>query len=66
MNKKLMTEIDLENEFGISRVTWRGWRFRKKGPKFIKLHGLVYYEREAVLEWYRSGREACASSGKAA
>lgn len=52
LQKKLLTEQEVEQEYGIKARTLQGWRFRRKGPPFVKLSGsVVRYDRTALDRW---------------
>jgi hypothetical protein len=68
--KRFVTEIDLESLTGIGRRTWARHRMFGRGPKFYKLHGVIRYDLQEVLDWIRShaagGEDTPASRGGAA
>lgn len=45
----LITEAEAARILNVSRGCLRQWRFRKKGPEFIKLEGTIRYSRRAIL-----------------
>ena len=60
--KRLLSDLEIEQEYGILAVTLRGWRLRKKGPAWVKLHGSVRYERDAVDAWIAAARRSGGST----
>jgi predicted DNA-binding transcriptional regulator AlpA len=55
MQKRLLSERDVENEYGVKARTLQNWRLRNQGPQFRKLSNkMVRYERNALDEWIRS------------
>lgn len=39
--KKLLTSREVAAMLGIAEITVREWRYKGKGPKFIKLEGTI-------------------------
>lgn len=61
MQKKLLTEADLADRWGIAPKTLANQRWRGDGPPFIKLGRLVRYDPETADEWAAS-RQASSTS----
>jgi hypothetical protein len=63
MTTKHLNQIDLSKRWNISHRTLERWRWRKKGPPFLKLGNRVLYELQAVEAYETSRRRldlACA------
>lgn len=39
---------------GVKEDTLRLWRFRNRGPKYIKMEGRVYYDPDHLTEYLES------------
>lgn len=48
---KLMTQNDLAGVLKLSPRTLEAWRMNKRGPKWVKLHGKVYYPASMFNLW---------------
>ena len=46
-----LTPDDLARMWQISVGTIANWRTNKKGPKFVRIGGLVRYSPEAINNW---------------
>lgn len=49
--KKLLSENDVEAEFGLGARWLQGMRLHGGGPLYIKTGRRVYYRREYIEEW---------------
>lgn len=49
--EKWLSEIELEERFGIPRKTWQHWRLNGEGPEWTKFGRHVRYSDVAVREW---------------
>jgi predicted DNA-binding transcriptional regulator AlpA len=49
--KKVLTEREVESEYGLSRPWLRKHRARRDGPPFLKLSRMVRYSRADVESW---------------
>lgn len=49
--EKLLKPCQLAAILGISQKTLEQWRWRKIGPKFVKVGSLVRYRPTDVLDW---------------
>jgi len=49
---------------GVSRSTIRGWRLAGIGPPYVRLGGLVRYQRAAVDRWIAAGGDRKAGGGR--
>lgn len=52
-NKRMLSEIELANRWGISPKTLQRWRSEQRGPAYIKLSKCVRYHIENVLAYER-------------
>jgi hypothetical protein len=55
-NKKLITPMDIQKEFGIHRKLLAYWRLRGSGPAYITFGRRIYYERPAFEAFVASAR----------
>ena len=53
MEKRLLSEIEVEKVYGFNRHTQRRYRARREIP-FLKIKGRVYYDPQALEAWNRS------------
>ena len=51
--EKFLVEKEVSSKHGLSTHWFRKARYEKKGPKFHKLNGKVYYKENDVEEWFR-------------
>lgn len=50
--KKLLTEREVEAEYGLLAKTLRQWRYRGVGPAYVKVSGnCVRYRVAAIEKW---------------
>jgi predicted DNA-binding transcriptional regulator AlpA len=54
LQRRFVTELELEQVTGISRRTWQKHRLLNRGPRYYKIHGSIRYEFEEVLTWIRT------------
>ncbi|WP_456390266.1 helix-turn-helix domain-containing protein [Hydrogenimonas sp.] len=50
MDKRWMSQDDLEKEFGFKKPTQQKYRTKRKIP-FVKIGGFIYYDRKKIEEW---------------
>lgn len=50
MDRPLSSE-DLAERYGTTVATIRGWRYKRKGPKFFRAGKRVYYRPADVDAW---------------
>ena len=62
IEKRLISDVEFEKLYGIGAPTLRGWRFRGKGPRFLKIAGMVRYDVRDVEKYLSE----CASDNTAA
>ena len=48
---KYASDVLLEKLYDINRRTWRQWRLRGQGPRFVKVGRLVRYDLRDVNDW---------------
>jgi len=48
---KLLTEHDVEREYGVRVSTLRSWRYRGRGCPYLKLGASVRYRVEDIERW---------------
>jgi hypothetical protein len=51
MSTKLLNQIDLSRRWNISERTLEAWRWRRKGPKFLRIGGRIRYRLEDVEQF---------------
>jgi predicted DNA-binding transcriptional regulator AlpA len=54
LQRRFVSEVELEQVTGISRRTWQKHRLLNRGPRYYKIHGSIRYELEEVLAWIRT------------
>jgi hypothetical protein len=54
IERRFVSELELEQLTGIPRRTWQKHRLFNRQPKFYRLHGLVRYDLNEVMDWIRS------------
>ena len=64
--RRLLTEVDLENLGIAPKRTWQSWRLRGGGPKFIRLagtgsRGLIRYDTSTIAAWLEGGTRTSTS-----
>ena len=55
MNDQLLTERQAAEELTLKTGTLRSWRYHKKGPDFIRLHGAIRYRKSKLYEFLEQG-----------
>jgi len=51
LQRRFISEAELEQVTGVSRRTWQKHRLLHRGPRFYKIHGAIRYNLEEVLAW---------------
>ncbi len=51
VKRQLLSSQDVQEEFGIPRVTLEVWRCRRKGPPFVRIGTAIRYDRTALEAW---------------
>lgn len=51
---RLLNEFDVAAMLGVSVMTIRKWRFRRQGPRYLKLGSLCRYRRQDIAAWLES------------
>ena len=54
----LVTREEAANFFRVKPRTMDAWRFRKMGPEYIRVGGLIRYTQNSLLSYVQSHREA--------
>ena len=54
LQRRFVSEVELEQVTGISRRTWQKHRLFNHGPRYYKIHGSIRYELEEVLAWIKA------------
>jgi predicted DNA-binding transcriptional regulator AlpA len=53
-SKVLLSEVQLAEQWGISRITLRKWREAKKGPPYVRLGRSIRYPEDSATKWQNS------------
>jgi predicted DNA-binding transcriptional regulator AlpA len=64
LKHSLLTRSELAQEFRVSCRTVDRWTVLREGPPRIKIGKIVYYRRDAVVEWLARKEEKPISHGK--
>jgi hypothetical protein len=54
LQRRFVSEIELEQVTGISRRTWQKNRLHQRGLRYYKIHGSIRYELEEVVAWIKT------------
>lgn len=54
LQRRFVSEIELEQLTGISRRTWQKHRLLNHGPSYYKIHGSIRYQLDEVLAWIKT------------
>jgi len=54
LQRRFVSEVDLEQLTGISRRTWQKHRLFNRGPRYYKIHGSIRYDIEEVVAWIKT------------
>ncbi len=54
LQRRFVSEVELEQITGISRRTWQKYRLFNRGPRYYKICGSIRYEIDEVLAWIKS------------
>jgi hypothetical protein len=49
MTAQLLNQMELSDRWSISERTLEAWRWRRKGPKFLRIGGRIRYRIEDVV-----------------
>ena len=50
----LLTEYDVADAIGVSRLTLRNWRSGRKGPPSVRIGRKAFYRPDALNAWIKS------------
>jgi len=69
LQRRFVSEAELEQVTGISRRTWQKYRLFSRGPRYYKIYASIRYDVEEVVAWIKSlsapvGGESCTSNGQ--
>ena len=59
--RRVLSEIELAQRWGVSSKTLQRWRSERRGPHYLKLSKRVTYPLEVVTEYERSALHASTS-----
>jgi len=54
LQRRFVSEVELEQLTGISRRTWQKHRLFNRGPCYYRIHGSIRYDIEEVLAWIKT------------
>lgn len=54
LQRRFVSEVELEQLTGISRRTWQKHRLFNRGPRYYKIHGSIRYDIEEVVAWIKT------------
>ena len=54
LQRRFVSEVELEQLTGISRRTWQKHRLLNDGPRYYKIHGSIRYDLEEVVAWIKT------------
>lgn len=54
MNSTILDETQTAQKLGLSIKTLQSWRWRKIGPRYLKIGGAVRYAAEDIEEYLKS------------
>jgi predicted DNA-binding transcriptional regulator AlpA len=54
LQRRFVSEVELEQLTGISRRTWQKHRLFNRGPRYYKIYGSVRYDLEEVVAWIQA------------
>jgi predicted DNA-binding transcriptional regulator AlpA len=54
LQRRFVSEVELEQLTGISRRTWQKHRLCNRGPRYYKIHGSIRYDLEEVVVWIKA------------
>jgi hypothetical protein len=54
LQRRFVSERELEQVTGIPRRTWQKHRLSKRGPRYYKIYGSVRYDLDEVIDWIRA------------
>ena len=53
LERRFVSEVELEQVTGISRRTWQKHRLSNRGPRYYKIYGSIRYDLEEVVAWIK-------------
>ena len=54
LQRRFVSDLELEHLTGISRRTWQKHRLFHRGPRYYKVHGSIRYDVEEVVAWIKT------------
>ena len=54
LQRRFVSEVELEQVTGISRRTWQKHRLFNRGPRYYKIYGSIRYDVEEVVAWIKT------------
>lgn len=49
--REIMSPSELAELLGVSEATLTDWRYRRRGPEFVRVGRLIRYTSDAVVDW---------------
>jgi predicted DNA-binding transcriptional regulator AlpA len=59
LQRRFVSDLELEQITGISRRTWQKHRLFNRGPRYYKVHGSIRYDVEEVVAWIKTLAVTC-------
>jgi predicted DNA-binding transcriptional regulator AlpA len=54
LERRFVSEVELEQLTGVSRRTWQKHRLFNRGPRYYKIYGSIRYDLEEVVAWIKT------------
>jgi len=54
LQRRFVSEAELEQVTGISRRTWQKHRLFSRGPRYYKIYGSIRYDLDEVVAWIKT------------
>jgi predicted DNA-binding transcriptional regulator AlpA len=49
--EELIPDVEAANILHVQRATLADWRFKKRGPRYLKVGRFVFYRRSDISTW---------------
>ncbi len=56
LQRRFVSEVELEDLTGVRRRTWQKYRLFDQGPPYYKIGGAVRYDLQETLDWIKAKR----------
>jgi hypothetical protein len=54
LQRRFVSEVELEQVTGISRRTWQKHRLFNRGPRYYKIYTAIRYDLDEVMAWIKA------------